>query len=210
MENQEKKEYTEEQKREALEWFRALQESAKRYTYQSAQVYEENGRFGVKDVCDNVLIPAQYDNISPTFIKKCSGGVIPVTNQGKMALVALDGKGTQLTSFEYDYIDYDEGCFQLLKGDSWGLASDKGQIYVPAEMDKAFYPPHNRLITFSKNGKYGFTMIEADVITEAIYDGYEMDEYQNLIVEKDGVKGYLDKEGHFTSDREKSFFNAAN
>ena len=171
------------------------------------QAFEENGRYGVKDACGEVLVPAQFDDISCTFSDSYRHWAVPVVNEGKMALVASDGKGTLHTPFEYDKIHFYEGYYYLIKDDKMGLATVGGRILVPAAMDKV-YEPFNDLIMFEKDGKYGFSMLGSDVLTEAIYDDYEVGDDEYLIVEKDGVRGYLDEEGHFTTESDDSFFYA--
>ena len=88
-----------------------------------------------------------------------------------------------------------------------GLADVSGRILVPAEVDKV-YEPFNDLIVFEKDDKYGFSMLGSDVLTEAIYEDYEVGDDEYLIVVKDGVRGYLDEEGRFTTESDDSFFYA--
>ena len=132
---------------------------------------------------------------------------MPVVNGGKMALVAPDGKGTLRTPFEYDKIHFYECYYYLIKDDRMGLSSVGGHILVPAKMDKV-YEPFNDLIVFAKDGKYGFSMLGSKALTEAIYEDYEVGDDEYLIVVKDGVRGYLDEEGYFTTESDDSFFYA--
>ena len=173
----------------------------------STQIYEENGLYGVKDICGEVLVPAMFDEITCCFDDMSRHWAVPAVKDGKMALVASDGKGTLLNPFEYDAINYYFCYYYLIKDGKMGLASVGGYILVPAEMDKV-YEPFNSLVAFEKDGKYGFSMLGSDVITEAIYDDYEVGDDEYLIVVKDGVRGYLDEQGHFTTESDDSFFYA--
>lgn len=214
MEMQEKKTPSVEQVMEYRTWLSKLTDEsiAKITAFEQeynvfTQAFEENGRYGVKDACGEVLVPALFDDIASTFKDECRKWAVPVVNGGKMALVAPDGKGTLRTPFEYDKIHFYECYYYLIKDDRMGLSSVGGHILVPAKMDKV-YEPFNDLIVFAKDGKYGFSMLGSDVITEAIYDDYEVGDDEYLIVVKDGVRGYLDEEGHFTTESDDRFFYA--
>lgn len=214
MKNQEKKTPTVEQVVEYRTWMSKLtDESMEKITAFEREydvftkVYEEDGRYGVKDACGEVLVPALFDDIASTFMDECRRWAVPVVNGDKMGLVAPDGKGTLLIPFDYDKIHFYFGFFYLIKEGMMGLADVSGRILVPAEVDKV-YEPFNDLIVFEKDDKYGFSMLGSDVLTEAIYEDYEVGDDEYLIVVKDGVRGYLDEEGRFTTESDDSFFYA--
>ena len=214
MEMQEKKTPTVEQVMEYRTWmFKLTDESMEKITAFEREydvftkIYEEDGHYGVKDACGEVLVPALFDDIASTFMDECRRWAVPVVNDGKMALVTPDGKGTLLIPFDYDKIHFYFGFFYLIKEGKMGLADVSGRILVPAEMDKV-YEPFNDLIVFAKEGKYGFSMLGSDVLTESIYDDYEVGDDEYLIVVKDGVRGFLDEEGRFTTESDDSFFYA--
>ena len=172
------------------------------------QVFTENGKMGVKDVVGEILVPALYDEIGCTFADYCRGFAVPVVLDGKMALVSPDGKGTQKTGFDYDHIVFDDCFYVLVKEGKKGLATGGGEVIIPAEMDEV-YTPFNALAAFAKDGKYGFAMIGYDLITEPVYESYEIESgTEYLEVVKDGVSGYIDGEGNFTTDQDERFFHA--
>ena len=152
MEMQEKKTPTVEQVMEYRTWMSKLtDESMEKITAFEREydvftkIYEEDGHYGVKDACGEVLMPALFDDIASTFMDECRRWAVPVVNDGKMALVAPDGKGTLLIPFDYDKIHFYFGFFYLfLLFDSYliyGLTYDKmssthyyPQIYLYALM----------------------------------------------------------------------------
>jgi hypothetical protein len=67
--------------------------------------------------------------------------------------------------------------------------------------------PFNDLVSFEKDGKYGFAMMDMGVITDPVYDDSDMDSDNYLEVVKDGVKGYIDEEGNFTANKDERFFS---
>lgn len=170
------------------------------------QVYVEGGKKGVKDAVGEVLIPALYDDVTYTFADSFRHMAVPVVRAGKLALAASDGKGTLLTDFEYDGIRFEEGYYYLFKDKKQGLAISGGNVVIPAEMDQV-YVPWNELVVFEKDGKYGFAIIGSDFISEAVYEECEIDNDEYLQVRLEGVWGYIDENGQFTTDPdEKSLY----
>ena len=45
-------------------------------------------------------------------------------------------------------------------------------------------------------------------MTEAVYDSHELGDDDYLEVVKDGVKGYIDAQGQFTTDEDERYFSA--
>lgn len=70
------------------------------------QVYEENGKYGMKDAEGHVLLPAEYDFLRTAYVFVDDLKTMPVIAQkdGKMGLVLPDGKGTVKVPFIYDDI----------------------------------------------------------------------------------------------------------
>ena len=178
-------------------------------------IFEESGKFGLKDAAGEVLIPAIYDAIGYTFHDNSRNRLTAAQLGDKVALVMPDGKGTPFTEFEYDDISLvgSETCpyeefFLMTIGDKCGLSDTDGHFYIPVEADEVIEPCYNT-IPYIKNGKYGFASISPRVTAEAIYDDYEW-ENDYLVVTKDGEKGYIDINGQFTTDPDKKHFDCIN
>ena len=73
---------------------------------QNHEVYEEDGKFGIKDHQGNVLVPAHYDFLRTPYVYVDDLRSLPVIAQrdGKMGLVMPDGKETIVAPFIYDDI----------------------------------------------------------------------------------------------------------
>ena len=187
-------------------WFQAFEDKYDLMT----KVYEENGKFGVKDAAGEVLIPAIYDSIEYTHYDWDRFNPVPASLNGKMALVAADGKGTPCTEFIYDSIRYEEGFFLLEKDGKYGFAELDGHIYLPAIADAIEEPEqYCDIVAYAIGEKIGYVSLGARATTDALYDGCELDEEGYLIVFKDGEKGYLDRSGNFTTDESRKYFCAA-
>lgn len=174
------------------------------------KVYEENGKFGVKDATGQVMVPAIYDSIEYTHGDWYRSYPVPASLNGKMALVASDGNGTPCTEFEYDLICYESGYYFLEKGGKCGFADLDGYIYLNAEADVVYEPePYCDIVTYEVLGKTGFIALGVRVDSGALYDECELDEDGYLVVYKEGIKGYLDINGNFTQDESQKYFCAA-
>ena len=95
----------------------------------------------------------------------------------------------------------------LVKDGKKGLAMSDGTVVIPAQMDQV-YTPFNGLASFEKDGKSGFSMVYEGITTEAVYDDCELEGDTYLEVVKDGVKGFIDSNGVFTTDEDEAHFGA--
>lgn len=70
------------------------------------EVFEDNGKFGIKDHQGNTLIPAHYDFLRTPYVYVDDLRTLPVIAQrdGKMGLILPDGKETVVAEFIYDDI----------------------------------------------------------------------------------------------------------
>lgn len=70
------------------------------------EVFEQDGRFGIKDHQGNVLIPAHYDFLRTPYVYVDDLRTLPVIAQrdGKMGLILPDGRETVVADFLYDDI----------------------------------------------------------------------------------------------------------
>lgn len=173
----------------------------------SQKVFEENGRKGVKDFDNKVIVPAIFDDIIETYSAPYFDRPIPVIKEGKAGLVAPDGTGKALLDFDYDSIHSTWIGFTCTRGEHKGLLSCDGKILIPCEMDE-IYDPYNDLIAFKKDGKNGYWY--DGVLSEEFYEEDFIDTCDLLCVYRieDGKKvcGYLDKEGRFTTEFEEAWF----
>ena len=85
------------------------------------EIYEENGKFGMKDHKGNILIQPLYDFLRTPYIFSEDLSIIPVIAQkdGKMGLILPDGHNTIVADFIYDDISLREEApfFEAVKGE---------------------------------------------------------------------------------------------
>lgn len=84
------------------------------------EVYEVDGKYGLKDWDGTVTLPAEYDFLRTPFVYVDDLLSMPVIAEknGKMGLVMPDGHETIVLPFEYDDISLreEEPWFELTKG----------------------------------------------------------------------------------------------
>ena len=164
------------------------------------QVFEENGRKGLRDMTGDTLVPPLYAGICETYnFEELRGCPIGVCNEnGKCALVTTDGEGTLLTDFEYDnirffgYLPY----FIVWKGEKVGFIDIDGTVVVPCILDD-WHDGFNDIQIIESEGKYGF-ITRWGLYVEPMYD--ELDNKNNEPrVRKGDTWGYVNTDGDFVT-----------
>lgn len=178
-----------------------------KYDIYTRRFYDyDEGRLwiGAVDAAGEVLVPAIYDNIGYIMPDHQRHNVVPAELNGKMALVAQDGKGTPVTEFEYDDIYFLHGPYYVLvKDGKKGLADTDGTIYLETDLDQIYAPIGYNLVPYMKDGKYGFTRVDYGFRTDTEFDSYEVDEENRVLrVVQNGESGYVSHDGYFTTDPE--------
>lgn len=83
------------------------------------EVYEEQGKYGIKDHEGRVLVPARYDFLRTPYVYVDDLTTLPIIAEkdGRMGLVLPDGRDTVVVPFEYDDISLrdEEPWFELTK-----------------------------------------------------------------------------------------------
>jgi hypothetical protein len=164
-------------------------------------IFEENGKYGTKDVTGKVILPAQYDGIGELCHQIYFGKLprVAVLN-GKCGLVLPDGSGKALTDFEFDSMSYMIilPYFKVKMGEKYGIIRKDGKIIVPCILDEVCLPL-GHCVVFKANGKYG--LIDSwcgDLYVAPEYDNIEIvDMEQPYTMTKDGVEGVINQRGEF-------------
>lgn len=94
------------------------------------QVFEEEGKFGIKDHRGRVLVHPYYDFIRTCYVYVDDLRTMPiiVEKNGKMGLILPDGKDTVVADFVYNNISLrdDPPYFEAVKGKVKGLIDIDG------------------------------------------------------------------------------------
>lgn len=96
------------------------------------EVFEKDGKFGIKDYKGDILISPSYGFLRPVYVYTDDLSAMPFIAQkdGKMGLVYPDGKDTVFADFIYDEIELREEYpfFEAVKGDERGYIDRDGQF----------------------------------------------------------------------------------
>lgn len=170
--------------------------------------FEKDGLYGLKDFTGKVIIPAEYDDTWNCNYDLLGSFNLGVQKGGKWAIIASDGSGKLLTGFDYDSLEYDGDMFICEKKGKMGLLDEEGSPILPCEME-SIESLSDELVSYVKNGKTGFvyTNTETGDITKipASYDEFEIEDGRIISVTAGGDKGYVDKNGKFTTIRQEAW-----
>ena len=164
------------------------------------EIFEENGKKGMKNIKGEVIVPAIYDDFGTPENYYATTPYVCAYLDGKAGLVMRDGSGTPVTAFEFHHMEriFDTDTYAVWKPDDlthFALMND-GKTFTPYELTKYGYrSPHTQfLYTGDKVGvlAYGTTYVRPE------YD--RIDNYGNVV--KDGIVGLVTNECRFVSDEE--------
>ena len=96
------------------------------------EVFEESGRFGMRDCQGNILVPPRYDFLRTCYVYVDDLGIMPIIAQrdGKLGLIIPDGKDTVIADFIYDDISLRDEYpyFEATKGQEEGYIDNQGKF----------------------------------------------------------------------------------
>ena len=99
------------------------------------EVFEQDGKFGMKDHNGAILMSPLYDFIRTCYVYMDDLSPMPVIAQkgGKMGLVFADGKDTVVAPFVYDDISLrdEQPYFEAQRGSTFGYINNRG-VFTPA------------------------------------------------------------------------------
>jgi hypothetical protein len=171
------------------------------------EIFEENNKKGLKDACGKVIIPAIFDDINDIDYYGSNTPMI-VTKDGKMGLVARDGKGTALTKFEFKEINRlscSGNYFRVCKEEfpnRYAIIFNT-ELITPFKIEVVNEGQKDDIIMLYTEGKVG--------LVSTLYDTYVKPEYDEIIdfgegyyfiFIKNGVKGLINKQGVFFKEED--------
>ena len=170
--------------------------------------FEENGKVGLMDITERVLIPPLYDSIDETYEYFDNYPFTPITNDGKCGLVKRYGAGEPITDIIYDFAGYEEntGNYSVTLYGKSGLIDHRGRMVVRCILDSIDESVAN-LTVIESNSRFGLLM-NGRLLVEPIYESIDLQPDEFCRVTLDGMIGYLTKDGQFTEDEEEAEIGA--
>ena len=188
----------------AGEWNDEYYDIADKYNLDAIIFEGKNGKKGLKDCCERILVPAKYEGFG--FIPKpfvFTRKSVNAIRDGKYVLVALDGSGEELTKEPYDEIRlatyYHLGSPYVYRKNgmkAWGFMNTSGDEVCDNIIDKYYWGQNS--MWYDSGEKMGYWQFGV-VFLPPIYDNIEMtgDPEDPLLFTLNGVQGYVRQDGSF-------------
>ena len=127
------------------------------------------GKWGIIDNQDRIVIPPEYENIQLGKYYH-----LGINEEGKFALIALDGK--RLSNFIFEEIQAIADETGIIESEylvakhngKWGVVRPNGEIVLPFEHEQ-LGPESEGFIAFRQGSKWGFMDLTGKVIFAPIY-----------------------------------------
>ena len=166
-------------------------------------IFVENGKVGLKDATDRVVLFAVYDGIVFTD----TDTPICVCKDGKWGIVKGDGSGEVLCEFKFDYIEniFPYSLYLAKWGgekDHFGVIDLKGDIICPNILASYSDWKVNAIIAIKADGKWGVIDGNTHLCVLPEYDDIESSPDDFIVFRKDGVEGYITDQGEFVTKQQ--------
>ena len=196
------------------------------------QVFEENGKRGLRHPSGYVVVPPLFDDIAEQYdaLGKRWGPTfaVPVIRDGKYALYDMgrpqdqefqeeplterEKYGKLATEFIYDNMYKffgTTGFFVVEKSGKKGVIDSSGNIIVPIEQDEIYEQmDRDGCIPFICNGKWGVSCHGETTDAEFVDVIIQSEDFVRVKIEGDDTYYYLDDYGNLTSKRHEAFFGS--
>lgn len=171
------------------------------------EVFEENGKKGLRNIRGEVVVPAIYDGFCMPHPYHLPMMLVGAKKGDKVALVKRDGKGTPTTDFEFHYVEpipYTLFNIAFKSEDLHHFAIIVlNKVFTPYELVNYYIPCDEHIILKGDNDKYGIIGERSLVYISPEYDDIIDDGMGNdFIFIKDGVKGRVTMDKRFISDED--------
>ena len=171
------------------------------------EIFEENGKKGLRNVRGEVVVPAIYDELLYPCPYYLPSMLIGAAKDGMYAMVERDGKGTPCSEFEYQHVEpIPFTLFDIaVKADDLQhfAIMVKGKVFTPFEMVDYDMPCDDHVILKGDNNKCGIIGMSSLIYIAPIYDEVISNGIgTDFIFIKDGVKGRVTTDKRFVGDEE--------
>ena len=157
-------------------------------------VIEENGKYGVKNQEDKIIVKPQYEQV---VIPNEHRGIFICDNDGEKTVV-YNEKGSEIFK-EYEAVEpiklsnlleekYEKNAIIYQKNGKYGLLSITGKVILDARYEQIFSLGYKENEVIVKdNSKYKIYDVKGKQLIKEEFDSIQSDEYYN---EQDGYKKY--------------------
>ena len=132
--------------------------------YTSAKI---NGRWGVIDISNNWLIPAEFDDVIRDEPGRCYAQGAVFVRDGDIVRLFANGDFTDFL-FDDAHPFSDEGFAAVKRGDKWGFINTDGTEVIPFMFEDAL--SFGQHLAAVKNGElWGYINITGNIVIDAVF-----------------------------------------
>lgn len=191
-----------------LELMNEISEIKNKYNWYD-QPFIENGKYGIKNILGEIIVPAKFDNYVELLHYDFRRKAIPMLLGKHTVLVKTDGSGDIIPNTEYDSIRYAmyTPYYSMMRNGKIGFIYPDGTILIDCICDR-YWEPLNGISVYASGNKYGVFDNNGNV-TAAIFDEFVDADLDDFVKVKVGNEiGYIDNTGNFTTNEEDAFWMA--
>jgi len=162
------------------------------YYGKDAFIVEKNGKFGIVDIEDSVIVPIEYEDIDEYWGELCSH---KIKKDDKYGVVVL--KNRRIISPKYDNIKYFcEGLAEIELNGKFGFIDTLGKEVIPPIYQKTKWEFTNSRAAVMKNNKWGCIDNKGKVIIPCVYDEAGIyDKPPMILINNDEKTAFFDIDG---------------
>lgn len=145
---------------------------------------KSGGKWGVIDLQDEWLIPAEYDGIKTDELGRCIGQDAVFAEKNGKVMLFVRGEACE-GSFEDAQPFQEDGYAAVKQGGKWGFADTTGEIKIACQFDDA-RSFHQGLAAVKSGDKWGYISTAGEMVIEPVFysaksfcDGYAPVETEN-------------------------------
>lgn len=159
-------------------------------------VAREGTKYGLVDLNGKIILPFEYDYMSPFFVKFLGG--LLVGKDGKVGLLKVAADGTTETKVPIAYhdiwVDKRNNKLKVKLGDKIDYYYDDQTLYDLKYNDVVYYERINRCMV-KKGKKWGMLTLDGITIIPIAYSRIHIMENKQFMVQKGTKWGVLDDKG---------------
>lgn len=151
-------------------------------------VFNEDGKFGLKDKKDNVIVKPEYSKLIRV-------GTTSWIVQKRNRFGLIDCEGNYLVKPKFRHVERVFGKYVKLGNDNdYGLYDETGKAIIPPEYS-SIDPMFGRMFLICKNYKYGIVDFDGKVLLNTMFEDIYMPNPQALRVQYEGEWYQIEKSG---------------
>ena len=156
---------------------------------------EKDGKYGYIDIKGNTIIPFIYDRAQDNF----NNGIAKIYKERKYGFI--DKTGNEIIPAVYDVIKDFEGNYAIaLRNKMYGIIDKSGNEIIPCIYEEVKNYLEEGYVMVKTEDRWGALDKDGNVMVPPAYD--KMDQFNSglAMVSRNGIVGFVDKEGHNTFD----------